>query len=221
MNARRMNAMLLAAGLAALTACGGCQILGALYHVFVPKAQVGPELALPPEKKVLVFPDDVFHRVRYSTAKRALADKVGDMLAEKRVAADVVPYDELKDLEESEPNFHLLEVATVGRKLGADLVIYIILDPLRLKDSDADTLYHGRFGGRVRVVDVRKGKIWPDDSAGKVVRIVEQPSDNPSSTYAEQLVIRLGQDLGEKIGNLFAKHYEETMPTPDRFDPLE
>ncbi len=221
MNARRMNAMLLAAGLAALPACGGCQLFGALYHVFVPEVQVDPEFALPPKKKVLVFPDDVFHGVSYTSAKRALADKVGDMLAEKRVAADVVPYDELKDLEEAEPNFHLLEVATVGRKLGADLVVYIVLDPLSLKDTPADTMYHGRFGGRVRVVDVRKGKIWPEDSAGKVVRIVEQPSDNPSTTYAEQLVVRLGENLGEKIGNLFVKHYEETMPAPERLDPLE
>jgi hypothetical protein len=221
MNARGMNAMLLAAALAALAACGGCQVFAAFYHIFVPKALVGPEYELPPKKKVLVFPDDMFDPVSYTPAKRALARKVGDMLAEKRVAADVIPYDELKDLEETEPDFHLLEVGTVGRKLGADLVIYIILEPLRLKDSPDDTLHHGRFGGRVRVVDVRQGKIWPEDSAGKVVRIVEEPSDNPSSSYRQQLAVQLGEKLGEKIGNLFVKHYEETMPTPDRLDPLE
>ena len=164
----------------------------------------------------------MFNPLSYPPAKRSLAKKLNDMLAEKEAAADLIPYDELKDLATQDPDFNKLEVATVGRKLGADLVIYIVLAPLTLKDSPADSLWHGRFGGKVRVVDVRKGRIWPEESVGREVAIVEQPVDNASETYGEKLALTLGEKLGEKIGFLFTDHKEEIMkpPTP-KFDPLE
>ncbi len=176
---------------------------------------------LPRGKRVLVFPDDMYSPVTHPAAKRELVEKVNEMLLRKRLAVRAVRYDELDYLEATEPQFDQWAVATVGRKLQADLVIYILLEPLTLKHTLADTLWHGRFAGRVRVVDVRKGRIWPEDPAGRLVRVVEQPSDDPSSTYHRQLVVRLAEKLGEKIGNLFVEHPEETMPTPDWLDPPE
>ncbi len=188
----------------------------------IPAGRIVPAaFALPRGKRVLVFPDDMFDPVSHPGAKRVLVEKVNEMLRESRLVVSVVTYDELKHLEQTEPQFNQWAVATVGRKLGADLVVYVLLEQMTLKDTPADTVWHGRFGGRVRVVDVRKGRIWPEDSAGQVVRVVELPSDDPSSTYRRQLVGRLAEKLGEKIGNLFVEHSEETMPTPDRLDPPE
>jgi len=220
--AKRYATALLVTGLVSLATCAGCRAMAATWTVFFPKETVPAEFELPPAKKVLVFPDDMFSPLSYPPAKRSLAKKLNDILAEKKLAADLIPYDELRDLAADDADFNKLEVATVGRKLGADLVIYIVLDPLMLKDAPEDSLWHGRFGGRVRVVDVRKGRIWPEESVGRQVSIVEQPADNASETYGEKLALTLGAKLGEKIGFLFAEHKEEIMRQPvPKFDPLE
>ena len=134
MRGRYAIAMLVVA-LASAAMCAGCEAAAAMWTIFHPEETVKAEFELPPKKKVLVFPDDMFNPLSYPPAKRSLARKLNDMLAEDGLAADLIPYDELKDLAAEDPDFNKLQVAVVGRKLGADLVIYIVLDPLTLKDS--------------------------------------------------------------------------------------
>ncbi len=222
MISKRTTPILLTIALAMAALCGGCQAAAAWWTIFVKYETIKPVFELPAGKKVLVFPDDAHNPLSYPPARRALAKTVNDMLAEKKVAADIVPYDELLDLAAADPDFNKLDVASVGRKLGADLVIYIVLDPLRLKDTPTDSLWHGRFGGRARVVDVKKGRIWPEEPEGRQVDVSDPAKENSSEAYGERLALNLSEDLGEKIGFLFTKHKEEIMRMPKgKFDAME
>jgi len=206
----------LAAALAAIVPCSGCQAMAALWTIWFPKEKVAPEFELPDRKstKVLVFPDDMFNPLSYPPAKRAVATRINEIIEDKELAGGVVPYDELRDLQSTESDFNRLSVSTVGRKLGADLVVYVLLQPLSLKDTPADTLWHGRFSARVRVVDVNKGRIWPDEAAGREVAVEEDASDNPAESYGAELARRLGNKLADKIAELFHEHYEDRMRPP-------
>ncbi len=219
---KRHTLLLLIVCLASMPLLGGCQALAGLWTVFVKYETIDAKFPLPENKRILVLPDDMFNPLSYPPAKRALARKINDMLAEKNVAADLVPYDELVDLIAAEPDFNKLSVSTVGRKLGADLVIYVLLDSLQLKDSPADSLWHGRFGARVRVIEVGQGRIWPEEPTGHEIAIVEPSTENLSETYGEKLALVLAYKLGEKVGYLFTDHKEEIMRmrTP-KFDALE
>jgi len=172
-----------------------------------PKDRVPPKFKLPADKKVLVFPDDLLRPVSYPPVKRALAEKANALLVEKKLVAGIVPYDKLIDLQHDDVNFNRLSVATVGRRLGAELVIYINLDEFSLKDSPVGTLWRGRFAGKVRVVDVTKGRLWPDESAGHPVRVEEPVTENTSETYGTQLARKLAERLAGEVVGLFHSHY--------------
>ena len=208
---RRWRTMLLGWLLAAGALTGGCHAplllpLAFLEKMF-PKDRVPPKFKLPAGKKVLVFPDDMLRPMSYPPAKRTLARKANALLVEKKLVAGTVPYDRLIDLQHDDVNFNRRSVATVGRKLGADLVIYISIDEFALKDSPVGTLWHGRFAGKVRVVDVVKGRLWPDESAGFPVRVEEPITENASETYGTQLAQKLAERLAEEVVGLFHSHY--------------
>ena len=205
MNAN-VKSVISAAALTACVAVGGCQIflpVIALVEMVFPKDKVPAQFKLPKGKRVLVFPDDMHRPVAYPPVKRALAEKVGKVLLEKKAVAAVVPYDDLVDLQHAELSFNRLAVSTVGKRLGADLVILVSIDEFRLKDSPVGTLWRGRFVGKVRVVDVKEGRLWPDESAGRPVAASEPVSDNSSEIYGTVLSKQLAEKLGSEVAGLF------------------
>jgi len=205
MNAN-VKSVVAAAALAVCVGLSGCQIflpLIALVELAFPKDNVPAQFKLPKGKRVLVFPDDMHSPVAYPPIKRALAEKIAKVLMEKKAIAYAVPYDDLVDLQHAEPNFNRLAVSTVGSKLGADLVIVVSIDDFRLKDSPEGTLWRGRFAGKVRVVDVKEGRLWPDESAGRPVSANEPVSDNSSETYGTVLSQQLAEKLGTEVAGLF------------------
>ncbi len=197
----------LAGSVMAIWLLAGCQLPLALIEMMFPKEKIPPVYTLPPGKTVLVFPDDILNPLSYSPVKRMLADKVNKLLVEKKLVAGTIPFDKLIDLKNSEPEFNRLAVSTVGKKLGADLVVYISNDEFRLKDTPLDTIWRGRFSVKVRVVDVNEGRLWPDESAGFPVKIVEPITESSSRDYSRQLAEKLAEGMGEKVCGLFCDHY--------------
>ncbi len=183
--------------------------------VFVAKARaVEPAFRLPKAKKVLVFADDSQAPLKPAWAARVLMETVNRRLQAAGAVAGTVSHDALKRLAAGDAKFDKYAVATVGRKLGADLVVYIILDPLQLKDAPTDSLWHGRFGGRVRVVDVSKGRIWPEAPEGEQVVVTDPARENAAKGFGEKLARKLAEDLGDEIGTLFTGGMKEGLGAP-------
>lgn len=204
---RLASAALAVVAATAAALLGGCLLPLTLGEMLFPKSRVKPLFELPEKKTMLVFPDDLHRRVNYPPVKRAVARKLNEMIVDKRLALAVVDYDKLTDLRSAEPEFNRLSVATIGRKLGADLVIYVDITEFSLRDSPVGTLWRGRFGGKVRVVDVQQGRLWPDESAGHPVRVFEPTTENSSETYGAELSRKLATRLAEEICGLFTSHY--------------
>jgi len=204
MIATRKTAALLAVGLAGAVLLSGCIIPITIIEMLFPKSKVPPAFALPPEKTVLVFPDDLIHPISYPPVKRAVAEEVGRLLKENEVVADVVSYDRLVNLQQAEPQFNRWAISTVGKKLGADLVVYVNFQEFSLKDVSVGTLWRGRLGANVRVVDVHEARrIWPDESAGRAVSASEPTTDNASESYGAELARKLAGQLAEEVAGLF------------------
>ena len=185
----------------------GCQLPIAILAKLFPKEPVPPRFVLPADKTILVFPDDIKRPLVYPPVKRTLAEKADKLLIEHSLAAETIPYDKLIDLRNAEPEFNLMSIPKIGRRLGADLVIYVSIEEFSLKDNPIDTLWRGRLAGKVKVVDVLKGRIWPDESAGFPIRIVEPITDNSSRDYGSQLARKLAERMAEEVCGLFHKHY--------------
>jgi hypothetical protein len=204
-----------------LLALAGCLLPVAAMEKMFPKDRVAPRFAMPARKTVLVFPDDVARPLSYPPVKRRLAEKVNELLIEKGLAARTVPYDRLVELRGEEPNFDRMHVPTVGRRCGAELVVHIAIDRLTLKETPIETLWRGRFEVRVKVVDVKKGRIWPDELAGLSVSVQEPTTENTSETYGAELSRKLADKLAVKIAGLFHAHLVDRHKPKDTKPILE
>ncbi len=187
----------------------GCQLPFAILAKLFPEEKVQPRFVLPSDRTILVFPDDIKCPLVYPPAKRTLAEKVDKLLIAHSLAAETIPYDKLIDLRNAEPKFNLMSIPRIGRRLGADLVIYVSIEEFSLKDNPVDALWRGKLVARVKVVDVLKGRIWPDESAGFPISIAEPMTENTSETYGSQLARKLAERMAEEVCGLFHERYIE------------
>ena len=214
---RRQSACLLAAALAMALLLCGCPALWYGLESLFPQEKVSAKFTLPKGKTVLVFPDDLQNPVSYPPVKRALGNKLGELLTEKKLVSEVVPYAELARLKAREVEFNLMSIPKVGGKLQADLVVYVNIETFTLKDNPVDTLWRGRLSARVKVVDVLKGRIWPDESAGHPVKVAAPAAESNSDAFGGELAKMLGESLAVEIAQLFHDHYVDRA-RPKRTD---
>ena len=203
--------------LSVLAACaaGGCHAPILLYDILHPMDTVKPKFELPADQKILVFPDDLLYPVSYPPLKREMAEAANKLLMEKGLAANVVPYEEVQAIRQNEPDFNRLSLGTIGRKAGADLVVYVSITGFSLKDAPMDTLWRGRLDAKVRVCDVNKGLLWPEQRAGFPVQVLEEPVDNPSDLYGADLSRALARKMATEVVALFhEKQVNRHRPPP-------
>ena len=191
----------------AATLCG-CPLMAWTAAQFTPPKKVPAKYKPPKNKTFLVFVDDYYHLVEYEPLKADLTNQLNRQLREHKIAGEVIEYDKLLDLIENTPHFDNLSTAEVGRRLRADIVLYVLIDRFSLKESEANPLWQGKLGTTVRLVDVRKGRLWPTDRlSGYPVPTVELPpasSDSPS--FDAQLSRILAWRMADRIAKLFYEH---------------
>ena len=186
----------------------GCAGIKYMAAVMAPPEKVKPLYTLPADKKVLVFVDDIRHPLTYEAVKMDLAQRVGRLLAQHKMAQEVIPPDKLLDLASSMQNFNQVPIPDVGQKLGADLVLYIEIDRFSLRESNDSPLWLGRFVTRVKIVDSKVGRIWPEDRPnGYPVPPVDTPATaNFNESFGAVLATKLAEDMAVRVVNLFREH---------------
>ncbi len=188
---------------------------------FAPPKKVEPLFEMPKGKTVLVFVDDILNPVNYEPIKVELTKQINAQLRALEVAGKAIPYNRLADVMASTPNFNALAVSEVGRRVGADLVLWVHVDEFRLRDQAAEEqLWRGYLEVSLRVVDVRKGRLWPKDREwGYTLPPVETPTTSQSSkTYAEELAKTLSGKAAIRVAQVFCEHevpYEGGWPEKD------
>jgi len=197
--------------LATATATGGCAVAGFWASVFAPPKTIQAKYELEPEGKVLVLVDDLGKPTGYEKIKRLLTEKVNLLLLDNGAADKVVSYEDIFRLAASRPDFNRMGISNVAKKLGANQIIYVHLDEFSLKDDSNISLWHGKLGVLVRVVDASGKTQWPADRpSGHKPGTSETPEiDNTSATYGATVAAQLADDMALKIARLFYKH---TLP---------
>lgn len=169
---------------------------------------VPPAYKLPPGEKVLVLVDALGKPAHYKQIKRPLTENINQLLLDNKAAEKVIPYKEIVRLAASRKDFDRLGVANIARALGASQAIYVHLDQFSLKDDPDTSLWHGKLGVSLRVVDIKGETKWPADLlSGHSPVPVETPIvDNPSPTHGENITIELADKMAWNIATLFYKH---------------
>jgi hypothetical protein len=192
---------------------GGCAVSAWFAAQFGPEKKVPAEYEPPAGKTILVFVDDMLHPVDYEPVKIELTEMLNAQLIDHKVAAKTIPYPRLGEFISATPSFNSLAVGEVGRKLDADMVLYVQIDDFGLRDAAAAAeLWKGRLQTTVRLVDVTKGRLWPtDDPAGHMVlpKAETQTVSDSSQARGEQISKELAAETADKIAKLF---YSYTTP---------
>jgi hypothetical protein len=186
---------------------GGCAAVAWTAAQFAQPKQVDALYKIPQGKKILVFADDIMAEVSYQPVKAMLAEETSFQLVAHKLAAETVPYERLIALTR-EKGFDKLSVGEVGAKLGADVVLYVHIDKFSLKDTPDTPLWRGQLHATIRVVDVKAGRLWPQDKPeGFPVPPVDLPTvEDSSQVYATQLAKELATKMADRIAKCFYDH---------------
>lgn len=205
-----MKRSLLAAMLAvAAFQAGGCAAVSWAVAQFAPPQKVDAQFKPPQGKRILVLPDEVSStKGECQTVKQLLSQRVGQLLIEHEVAGSVIPYSQVIHLETITPGYDRLTIPEIGEQLKADLVLYVHVDRFELRDTTADPLWHGVFAATVKLVDVKEGRLWPQDRPdGHRIGPIEVPvHDSSQPAHEIELTADLVEKMSDRIAKLFYDH---------------
>lgn len=207
------------AGLAVVAATAlalaGCAIPAFFAAQFGPEEDIPAEFEMPKGKTVLVLVEYPDNRTDYEPIKAHLTGMINEQLTAHKVASRTVPFSEVGKLRDRDPAFYeTMAVGPIGARLGADLVVYVLIDEFALRDPDAsEELWKGRLQTIVRVVDISEGRLWPKDVRdGHVVDPAETPtisdsdSANNPALREEAISKELAAVTADRIAKLFYAH---------------
>lgn len=200
----------LAAGL-----LSSCNIVGPAYAVLAGPPKRDARYVLPEDRVAVVFVDDTREVLRLR--KRALLRRIGEssteiILQEKELVARMIrPSDPLALAASADRAGELLPVAEIGRRVGAEVMIYVELTGFR-EVSNGEP--RPNAAALVKVLDLEKGTIlWPtpgpDQSESGAVTAALPPVDPQAfSTTSGRISVyeALADALGEQIAKVFYKH---------------
>jgi hypothetical protein len=192
----------------AIVAAGGCAVFEYVVAQFAPPKTVKAEYDPPKGKTVLVFVEDDGTLLSYEPIKEELTERVGKEIVAQGICAKTVPYQKLMGLVSQEPNFKRIWIGEVGQRLGADLVLYVVVNHFSLKETEVSSLWRGELKTTVKLVDSKTGLLWPKDrTSGFPLSVIERPSSQSvSQAYALELTRALAEKMSVKVARLFYEH---------------
>ena len=196
----------------------GCQ-LAALFENY----NVAARHTLDDTKKTLVLVED--HPTRgfgAASANPAIAARVQHELRENEAVQSFVALSELNDLAAREGEaFDRMSIYEIGRRLGAQQVIYIYVDAIDQQQSG--TMVRPTAHVRVKVVDVAEQKREfptkehaPDPDRGYPLEVTMFYSmqDQLTRTRMAELTRRLAERVGVESARLFFNYRRRTVGEP-------
>jgi hypothetical protein len=190
-----------------LAVCAGCQALGAV----VGKAagtQPIPARFVPPKVPTLVFAE---HRAGANVDDVA-AEDIGRRVAEiwqREKISPIIDSGKVDGLRSSAgASFSSLSIDTVGRRLGADQVLYIDVLNDQIESPPASDLIRGKMSVRVRIVDVKTATtLWPRDAVeGYPMEGQSDWTSRGEGVTDSSVEENLRNGLAEDIARLFYKY---------------
>ena len=194
--------------LAMLLPLAGCQLFGFVGANFLPVEKIKP-VYKPIDQKTLVFIDDPRHAAPSPTLLAIVAETAAEQLRREKVIAEFVPHSQLEDLRTSSEDFESLPIDRIGERLGAQQVIYVLIDGFD-SGGDRQELQRPTASARLKVVDVGTGKrLFPalgEHGVGSSLPFEQPPLDSESHGRQTAIARRLAQRLGEDIARQFHDH---------------
>ncbi len=171
--------LLACAGLPVLFFQAGCQLAGMAAVLGSPtdsetKSSAEYNLALHKGQKILVLVDQPAHLNAHPNLRYFATDTINRMLQkwDKIKPSLLIDYDKLAEYRSSTSDFSLLAPEQVGSALGADLVLFVIINDYQVHEVAQAGYYCGSLDAQAALFKVATGeKLWPTLEQVKIVQV--------------------------------------------------
>ncbi len=193
---------------------GGCNIVGPAVAVLAGPPETQSQFALDPKRSHVLFIDDPRSRI----PRRSLRDLTGKTFEEALLASEVlsskvlIQSSAVSGATNDDKAGAALPVAEVGRRVGADVVIYVVVDMWTISKDGASLAPEIR--ARVKVIDaVKNVRLWPRMDEGYMLVISpgrqqgNLPLESAGRSAQEQ---ELSRRFGVALAQLFFEHETRT-----------
>lgn len=195
---------------AALSVSAGCDAMGVVADVIAGPQRIDAVYDLP-KVKTVVLVDDPRDLLTSNDLPNRIAGRIGDDLTREKKVSQVIGPQVLSDLAAKNPDFGGWALDKVGRQVGADQVIYVVVQSFTLAQNNE--MYEPKAAVTVKVLDVGSSKrLFPlNNPDGRAVVASERPESRDGASPATDAIIarRLADNLAERVGQLF---YDHRMP---------
>ena len=208
---RRTVPLLLA--IAVAMALGGCNYLGAAGVILAGPPKVQALTELPKDRSLVIFIDDPSNRMRSTRLRDAMGGAADRKLLQEDIVKDVISSRSARlasRLDTAGPDGAMLSIVEIGRAVGADTVVWVVIDDFSLTTDGVSFIPAVTM--RIKVMETGRGdRLWPgeDQPAGARVTIAMPqgqgvtPGSRPEQMRAEQA---LAEYAGIGLAQLFYTH---------------
>jgi hypothetical protein len=177
--------------LAGVFFCGGCGIVGLMgtptrYEEKIPAEY---DLAAQKGKKVLVLverpggPLDAQANLRFYLTKTISEN----LIAKAKIPPEyIISYKELSEFRSGRSDFSLLSATAVGKALGADIVLLVMVEDYQLSEiAEMTNYYNGLLKVQIAIIETAGGgQVWPGTEMGKSIQVgFEMEKDRETAVY--------------------------------------
>lgn len=205
--------LVLAAAGVWLASSPGCNIVGPAFLLVHGPEKIPQQYKLDPERPVVIFLDDREFAIPRTPTRERVAAAAERALLDSKAVKRVLDSRAAGAVVSGEPRGDLMPISEVGRKVGAELVIYIVPEQFSLT-TDGQT-FDPTAQLRVKVMDaVADKRLWPEEREGYALSVTAStrqgsaPTDSAQVREAENEFADL---VGLRIAQLFYTHEVETV----------
>ncbi|MCB9867219.1 MAG: hypothetical protein H6816_11385 [Phycisphaerales bacterium] len=213
---RPAHAALTAALLAGLLlpALPGCGRYGGLaYFMGIGRGhKIEPQFELPEDGTLLVLVDDPAERLRWPRLRDLLEQSLGEELLAHQAVKAVISPDAMARFRQADPKFERYPAATIGRKVGADTVLWLEVRDFFNPTEIEDTSSTAKITLAVKVITTKPGtlpsdvRLWPTDEGG-YIHSTELSAIDVHKLKGDNATAReLARRAAIQIGRLFYQH---------------
>lgn len=196
--------------LLSLSVAPSCNYLGPAVAIISGPPTKPAVYELDPNLTYVIFIDDLRSRL----PKRSLRDVIAGTAEETILSEGLLNQDHLisaaatRRIAASDSSENMMSIVEVGRRVGADVVIYVTIDGFLLSRDNVAAM--PTVLSRMKLLDVEKNeRLWPgnDEGYSVIVQPQRQQGDLPTDLAGRNAMeVALAKKFGVAIAQCFYKH---------------
>ena len=179
--------------LAAVFFYSGCGIVGLLGTPSQYEKKIPAEYDLTKQKgrKVLVLVEQPSWLSTQANLRYYLTEAIREnLIAKVKVPPKyILSYKELSEFRSNKSDFSSLSPAAVGKALGADIVLLVMIEDYQLSEVVESGYYNGFLSVQAAIFETASGeKLWPESAEGKSIKVGFETGEKGQEAAVKRLV---------------------------------